>query len=83
MEGVFPELADQMHLPKFGRVEAISDSAAAGQLNDPFRPRYAVDVQLLGENGQPDKAAPLYPAGQLLVSCNTWRRPVRGWGPRA
>ncbi len=48
MEGEFPELAYQMHLPKFGRVEAISDNAAAGQLNDPFRPRYAVDVQLLG-----------------------------------
>ncbi|WP_421164685.1 hypothetical protein [Aeromonas dhakensis] len=67
MEGEFPELADQMHLPKFGRVEAISDSAAAGQLNDPFRPRYAVDVQLLGEDGQPDKATPLYRAVPLPV----------------
>ncbi|BEE18126.1 hypothetical protein VAWG006_23790 [Aeromonas enteropelogenes] len=56
-----------MHLPKFGRVEAISDSATAGQLNDPFRPRYAVDVQLLGEDGQPDKAAPLYRAVPLPV----------------
>ncbi|GAA0463104.1 hypothetical protein [Aeromonas salmonicida] len=67
MEGEFPELADNMHLPKFGRVEAISDSAAAGQLNDPFRPRYAVDVQLLGEDGQPDKATPLYRAVPLPV----------------
>lgn len=67
MEGEFPELADKMHLPKFGRVEAISDSATAGQLNDPFRPRYAVDVQLLGEDGQPDKAAPLYRAVPLPV----------------
>ncbi|MEV3812559.1 hypothetical protein [Aeromonas allosaccharophila] len=68
MEGEFPELADQMHLPKFGQVEAISDNAAAGQLNDPFRPRYAVDVQLLGEDGQPDKAAPLYRAVPLPVT---------------
>lgn len=67
MEGEFPELADKMHLPKFGRVEAISDSATAGQLNDPFRPRYAVDVQLMGEDGQPDKAAPLYRAVPLPV----------------
>ncbi|PKQ80086.1 hypothetical protein AOX56_12585 [Aeromonas sobria] len=67
IEGEFPELADKMHLPKFGRVEAISDSAAAGQLNDPFRPRYAVDVQLLGEDGQPDKASPLYRAVPLPV----------------
>ena len=67
IEGEFPELADNMHLPKFGRVEAISDQASAGQLNDPFRPRYAVDVQLLGEDGQPDKAAPLYRAVPLPV----------------
>lgn len=67
IEGEFPELAGKMHLPKFGRVEAISDNATAGQLNDPFRPRYAVDVQLLGEDGQPDKAAPLYRAVPLPV----------------
>ncbi|MGU5722743.1 hypothetical protein [Aeromonas media] len=67
MEGEFPELADQMHLPKFGRVEAISDQASAGQINDPFRPRYAVDVQLLGEDGQPDQGTPLYRAVPLPV----------------
>lgn len=67
MEHEFPELADQLHLPKFGRVEAISDHASAGQLNDPYRPRYAVDVQLLGENGQPDEATPLYRAVPLPV----------------
>lgn len=67
IEGEFPELADKMHLPKFGRVEAISDQASAGQLNDPFRPRYAVDVQLLGEDGRPDKEAPLYRAVPLPV----------------
>ncbi|MGN5085945.1 hypothetical protein ACTG2N_18745 [Aeromonas hydrophila] len=32
-----------------------------------MRPRYAVEVQLLGEGGQPDKAAPLYQAMQLPV----------------
>lgn len=67
MEGEFPELADKMHLPKFGRVESISDQAAAGQLNDPFRPRYAVDVQLLGEDGEPDEGTPLYRAVPLPV----------------
>uniref|UniRef100_UPI0034A0D57C hypothetical protein n=1 Tax=Aeromonas sp. R9-1 TaxID=3138478 RepID=UPI0034A0D57C len=67
LEREFPELADKMHLPKFGRVEAISDRAAAGQLNDPYRPRYAVDVQLLGEDGEPDNAAPLYRAVPLPV----------------
>lgn len=67
MEHEFPELADQLHLPKFGRVEAICDQAHAGQLNDPFRPRYAVDVQLLSEDGQPDEATPLYRAVPLPV----------------
>ncbi|MGY4028288.1 hypothetical protein ACW5WQ_20485, partial [Aeromonas rivuli] len=67
IEGEFPELADKMHLPKFGRVEAISDQATAGQLNDPFRPRFAVDVQLLGEDGQADDATPLYRAVPLPV----------------
>ncbi|MEN9533419.1 MAG: hypothetical protein RIQ83_2643 [Pseudomonadota bacterium] len=67
MEREFPELADKMHLPKFGRVEAISDKAEAGQLNDPFRPRYAVDVQLLGEDGEPDEGTPLYRAVPLPV----------------
>ncbi|MNF58770.1 hypothetical protein D3C84_403380 [compost metagenome] len=67
MEHEFPELADQLHLPKFGRVEAISDRASAGQRNDPYRPRYAVDVQLLGEDGQPDEATPLYRAVPLPI----------------
>ncbi|WP_323910013.1 hypothetical protein [Aeromonas veronii] len=67
MEGEFPELADKMHLPKFGRVEAVSDRATAGQLNDPFRPRYAVDVQLLGEDGKPDEQTPIYRAVPLPV----------------
>ncbi|MUG29996.1 hypothetical protein [Aeromonas salmonicida] len=67
MEGEFPELADNLHLPKFGRVEAISDQASAGQCNDPFRPRYAVDVQLLGEDGQPDTLTPRYLAVPLPV----------------
>ncbi|QTL95521.1 hypothetical protein [Aeromonas jandaei] len=68
IESEFPELADGMHLPKFGRVEAISDSAAAGQRNDPYRPRYAVDVQLLGEDGEPDTLTPLYRAVPLPVA---------------
>lgn len=67
VEKEFPELADKMHIPKLGRVEAISDRASAGQLADPFRPRYAVDVQLLGEDGQPDKATPVYRAVPLPV----------------
>lgn len=67
MEHEYPELADQLHLPKFGLVERISDRASAGQLNDPYRPRYAVDVRLLDEQGQPDAATPVYLAVPLPV----------------
>lgn len=68
VEDAFPELAARLHLPLLGRVEAISDQAQAGQRNDPFRPRYAVDVQLLGEDGEPDLAIPLYRAVPLPVT---------------
>ena len=63
----FPELAGGYHLPRFARVVAISDFAAAGDINNPYRPRYAVDVQLLDENGQPDTAVPVYKAIPLPV----------------
>lgn len=56
----FPELAAGFHLPKFGRVEAVRDNAKAGQVNDPFRPRYAIDVQMLDENLEPDNKVPVY-----------------------
>ncbi|WP_019615470.1 hypothetical protein [Psychromonas ossibalaenae] len=56
----FPELATQNHLPKFGRVEAVRDTASAGQTADPFRPRYAIDIQLLTESLQADLNVPVY-----------------------
>lgn len=67
MEQSFPELAAGFHLPVFGRVVAAADSAQAGELNDPFRPRYAVDVQQLDENGQPDAAVPVFKAVPVPV----------------
>ncbi|OXS14891.1 hypothetical protein CGX12_11770 [Zobellella denitrificans] len=67
MEQQYPELAAGFHLPQFGQVIAVADHARAGELNDPFRPRYAVDVQMLDENGQPDQAVPVYQAVPLPV----------------
>jgi hypothetical protein len=66
-EQQFPELAAGTHLPQFGTVVSVSDQARAGQTADPFRPRYAVDVQVLGEDGKPDTAPPLYRAVPLPV----------------
>lgn len=67
VEQSFPELAAGFHLPQFGQVVAVSDQARAGQLNDPFRPRYAVDVQLLTEDGKPNTDTPVYKAVPLPV----------------
>lgn len=63
----FPELAAGFHLPKFGRVKAVRDNAITGQVNDAFRPRYAVDVQMLDENLLPDIKVPVYKSIPLPV----------------
>ncbi|MGP7732911.1 hypothetical protein [Oceanimonas smirnovii] len=67
IEQDFPELAAGFHLPVFGVVTAATDAASAGQVNDPFRPRYAVDVQQLDEHGQPDMAVPVFKAVPVPV----------------
>ncbi|CAI1594506.1 Rhs element Vgr protein [Serratia quinivorans] len=54
-----------MHLPKFARVEAHAEGVSSGDLADPFRPRYAVDLQLLDADGKPAKNTPIYPAVPL------------------
>ncbi|GEM77345.1 hypothetical protein [Vibrio sagamiensis] len=65
MHYLFPELAAGHHLPKLARVVAITDQSQAGQENHPFRPRYAVDVQLLDQHGRDDALVPLYKAVPL------------------
>jgi hypothetical protein len=63
----FPELAPGYHLPMFGRVEAVRDTATAGQIADKFRPRYAVDVQILDETFSADTNVPVYRSVPLPV----------------
>lgn len=53
-----PELLAGYHLPVFARVESISDAPARGGLSDWFRPRYAVNVTLLNQDGDPDPDVP-------------------------
>lgn len=64
----FPEFAAGFHLPKLGRVQAVRGDAKAGQIADPFRPRYAVDVQLLDENLADDTNVPVYRSIPLPVN---------------
>ncbi|EPQ6833961.1 hypothetical protein ACUMR9_000772 [Vibrio cholerae] len=67
LDDMLPEVAAGYHLPIFGRVEAVRDSATAGQVADPFRPRFAIDVQVLNEDMQPDENIPVYRSIPLLV----------------
>lgn len=45
----------------------MRDSATAGQVADPFRPRFAIDVQVLNEDMQPDENIPVYRSIPLPV----------------
>lgn len=68
LEQLNPEIAAGLHLPKLARVENYTEPAELGDIADPFRPKYAVGVQLLDENGQDSKGTPSYPAVQLPVT---------------
>ncbi|EPL8561587.1 hypothetical protein OKB67_003089 [Klebsiella oxytoca] len=67
IEAYYPELASGLHTPKMGRVVAHTEPVSSGNFADPFRPRYAVDVQLLDANGNPDGSTPVYSAVPLPV----------------
>lgn len=67
IESHFPELASGLHLPKFARVIAPTEAVKSGNFSDPFRPRYAVDVQLLDADGKPNAQTPVYSAVPLPV----------------
>lgn len=55
---LFPELTGQLHLPRWGKVVALPElpEKDGERASDPFYPRYAVDVQLLDENGTATKS---------------------------
>jgi len=58
VERRFPELAGAYHLPRFARVLAVADPPTEAGLCDDFRPRYAVDLQVLGPDGEADPRIP-------------------------
>jgi hypothetical protein len=56
----FPELSADYHLPVWGKVIALPELPTESErASDPFYPRYAVDVQLLDENGNETEAPAL------------------------
>ncbi|WP_085704656.1 hypothetical protein [Pseudomonas sp. B15(2017)] len=58
VERQFPELTGGYHLPRFARVTAVADAPADAGICDDFRPRYAVDIEVLGADDEPDPAIP-------------------------
>ncbi|EMK0255632.1 hypothetical protein V8I69_003931 [Salmonella enterica] len=67
IETFYPELGNRTHVPRMGRVLAPAEETTLGDIHDPFRPRYAVHVQLLDENGNPAKDTPPYNAVPVPV----------------
>lgn len=58
VERQFPELTGGYHLPRFARVIAVADAPADAGICDDFRPRYAVDIEVLGADDEPDSTIP-------------------------
>lgn len=56
---LFPELSANYHLPVLAEVVGVREFPAAGDVCDDFRPRYALDVQVIDEHGRPDTAWPV------------------------
>jgi hypothetical protein len=67
IDKIYPELSAGLHLPRLARVMGPTDTASLGDQSDPFRPRYAVNLQLLDENGTAAKDTPVYNAVPLPV----------------
>ncbi|MDQ0978530.1 hypothetical protein [Pseudomonas synxantha] len=59
VERQFPELTGGYHLPRFARVVAVADAPASAGICDDFRPRYAVDIEVMGPDGEPDTKLPI------------------------
>lgn len=59
VERQFPELTGGYHLPRFARVVGVADAPADAGICDDFRPRYAVDIEVLGPDGETDPALPI------------------------
>ena len=59
VERQFPELSGGYHLPRFARVVAVADAPSDAGICDDFRPRYAVDIEVLLSDGEPDPDLPM------------------------
>jgi hypothetical protein len=58
VERMFPELSGGYHLPRFARIVGVADAPTGAAICDDFRPRFAVDLEVLDETGEPDTSMP-------------------------
>ena len=59
VERQFPELTGGYHLPRFARVVGVADAPVDASMCDDFRPRYAVDIEVLTPDGEADPNLPV------------------------
>lgn len=59
VERQFPELTGGYHLPRFARVVGVADAPTGASMCDDFRPRYAVDIEVLTPDGEADPDLPV------------------------
>ena len=67
VERQFPELTGGYHLPRFAKVIAVPDAPAGAGVCDDFRPRFGVDLQVLGPDGEIDASLPVLSGVPLPV----------------
>ena len=65
---LLPEILSAYHMPRLARVVAVNDSPEAGGIGYEFRPRYAVDVELLDTDFNPVPESGVFEAVPLPVS---------------
>ncbi|WP_122588795.1 phage baseplate assembly protein V [Pseudomonas viridiflava] len=59
VERQFPEISGGYHLPRFAKVTAVADAPASAGVCDDFRPRFSVDLQVMGPDGEIDPELPV------------------------
>lgn len=68
LKRLLPELFSGYHLPMLAKVVAIADAPKDPNIVDAFRPRFAVDIQILTANGEVNKKLPVYHSVPLPVN---------------
>lgn len=59
VERQLPEFTGSYHLPRFARVVAVADAPVSAGICDAFRPRSAVDIEVMGTDGGRDTKLPI------------------------